>query len=443
MRRILILFSFLLLQSTSFLRADEVDAFVQQQMQKQRIPGLALLVVKDGQTLKSKGYGIANLEHQVPVKPETIFQSGSVGKQFTAAAVMMLVEEGKLALEDPIGKHLTVPEGWRGITIRHLLTHTSGTGDYPQDMDYRKDYTEDELLQMVTSQPLQFKPGEQWSYSNLGYITLGILIHKISGKFYGDFLQERVFRPLGMSATRIINEADIIPNRAAGYQIVKEEIKNQDWVAPILNTTADGALYFNIEDLAKWDAALYTEKLLKKSSLDEIWAPVTLGDGSAYPYGFGWVVGEYNGHRRIEHGGGWQGFATHIARYVDDRLTVVALTNLAQANPSYFTHGVAGFYVPALALAKHSPIKIDPKLLQLYAGKYQMTSGPVMEVAAGDNKLMVKLGPTPREFFPESNDSFYREDSENVLRFATDASGQVTHLILNSGGLPLKLERIP
>src|SRR5262245_29152588 len=279
MRHTVSLFGILLLFGyPSLAWADDVDDFVQRQMEKRHTPGLALLVVKDGQTVKSRGYGMANLEHQVPVKPETIFQSGSVGKQFTATGVMMLVEEGKLALEDPIGKYLTVPESWKGITIRHLLTHTSGLGDYPQDLDFRKDYTEDELLQMVTKQPLLFAPGEQWRYSNLGYVTLGILIHKVSGKFYGDFLQERVFQPLGMSSTRIISEADIVPNRAAGYRLVKEEIKNQDWVSPALNTTADGALYFNVVDLAKWDAALYTEKLLKKSSLDQMWTPVKLND---------------------------------------------------------------------------------------------------------------------------------------------------------------------
>ena len=432
-----------LIGGSSLTGTDEVDDFVRRQMEKRQTPGLALLVVKDGQIVKSQGYGMANLEHQVPVKPETIFQSGSVGKQFTATAVMMLAQEGKLSLEDPIGKHLTVPESWKGITIRHLLTHTSGLGDYPPDLDFRKDYTEDELFEMVTKQPLLFAPGEKWQYSNLAYVTLGILIHKISGKFYGDFLQERVFQPLGMTSTRIINEPDIVPNRAAGYRLVKEEIKNQDWVSPTLNTTADGALYFNVVDLAKWDAALYTEKLLKKSSLEEMWTPVKLADESSYPYGLGWGVGQYNGHRRIEHGGGWQGFATHITRYVDDRLTVVVLTNLAQADPQYIAHGIAGFYVPELALAKHTRIDIDPKLLQLYAGKYELAPGRVLEITPGDNMLLVKLGERPREFLPEANDTFYREDSETVLRFETDGAGMVTHMVLDSGGMPQKLKRVP
>lgn len=442
MNKYIIWFTFLFFTFSLFATADEVDDFVQQQMQRQQVPGLSLVVIHNDKIVKSRGYGMANLEHQIPVKPETIFQSGSVGKQFTATAVMMLVEDGKLSLDDPIAKYLKVPDTWKRITIRHLLNHTSGSGDYPQDFDFRKDYTEEELLQVVVQQPLAFKPGEKWNYSNLGYITLGILIHKLSGKFYGDFLNDRVFGPLEMKNTRIINESDIIPDRAAGYQLVKNEIKNQDWVSPSLNTTADGALYFNTVDLTKWDAALYTEKLLKQSNLEQMWTPVKLNDGTTYPYGFGWAVNRYNGHSRVEHAGGWQGFATHIARYVDDRLTVVVLTNLATADPVYIAHGVAGFYVPDLALAKHTQIQIDAKLLQLYAGKYEYAAGSVAEVIADQNKLILKTGETRREYLPKSNDTFFRENSETLLRFVTDASGKVTHMEMDLGDLPIKLKRI-
>ena len=259
---------------------SNIDEYLRTQMQAQQIPGVALAVVRDGKIVLARGYGLANVEHQVPVKPETIFQSGSTGKQFTATAVMMLVEEGKLSLEDKITKYFTdAPESWSNITVRHLLTHTSGMTDYPRDFDLRRDYTEDDLLQRIKTIPLAFKPGEKWSYSNLAYVTLGILIHKVSGKFYGDFLQERVFKPLDMSTARIISEADIIPNRAAGYRVANGQLKNQDWVSPSLNTTADGALYLTIYDMAKWDAALYTEKLLKRSSLEQMWTKVKLNDG--------------------------------------------------------------------------------------------------------------------------------------------------------------------
>src|SRR5947207_1461404 len=165
-------------------QATKVDAYVAAEQALQRIPGISVAVVKDGHIVLAKGYGLANVEHQVPVKPETIFQSGSVGKQFTATAVMMLVEEGKLRLDDPINKYLTnVPPSWANIKVRHLLTHTSGLGDYTPDFDLRRDYTEDVLLKRVTATPLAFQPGEKWSYSNLGYLTLGILIGKVTGEF--------------------------------------------------------------------------------------------------------------------------------------------------------------------------------------------------------------------------------------------------------------------
>ncbi|HEU4932799.1 MAG TPA: serine hydrolase domain-containing protein, partial [Pyrinomonadaceae bacterium] len=241
----------ILLLSTTCLAQDsfekKIDEYLRTQMQAQQIPGIALAVVRDGKIVLARGYGLANVEHQVPVKPETIFQSGSTGKQFTATAVMMLVEEGKLSLEDKITKYFTdAPESWGNITVRHLLTHTSGMTDYPPDFDMRRDYTEDDLLQRIKAIPLAFQPGEKWSYSNLAYVTLGILIHKVSGKFYGDFLQERVFKPLDMSTARIISEADIVPNRAAGYRVANGQLKNQNWVSPSLNTTADGALYLTV-----------------------------------------------------------------------------------------------------------------------------------------------------------------------------------------------------
>jgi CubicO group peptidase (beta-lactamase class C family) len=296
-----------------------------------------------------KGYGLANVEHQVPVKPETIFQSGSMGKQFTSTLIMMLVEQGKISLDDKLGKFFPEgPEAWRNITIHHLLTHTGGTTDYPPDFDMTRDYSEAELLRRAMAIPLAFQPGQRWSYSNLGYLTLGLVISKVTGKFYGDLLQELVFTPLKMTTARVISEADIVPNRAAGYLIMQGQLKNQNWVSPSMNTTADGALYLTVLDMAKWDAALYTEKLLKKSSLDMMWTPVRLNDGSTQPYGFGWQLSSVNGHRLIEHGGAWQGFKAHISRYVDDKLTVVVFANLAQANSAKMAHDVAAIYQPEL-----------------------------------------------------------------------------------------------
>ncbi|HEY8223943.1 MAG TPA: serine hydrolase domain-containing protein [Pyrinomonadaceae bacterium] len=330
--------------------SDKVDAYVKSEMEKQRIPGVAIAVVRNGAITLAKGYGLANVEHEVPVIPETIFQSGSMGKQFTATAIMMLVEEGRLALDDPIAKYFPgAPPDWQKVTVRHLLTHSGGMSDYPSDFNFRRDYTEDELLERTKAIPLAFQPGEKWSYSNLGYVTLGILIHKVTGQFYGDFLRDRVFKPLGMVTARVISEEDIVPHRAAGYRLVQGQLKNQSWVSPSLNTTADGALYLTVYDMAKWDAALYTEKLLKRSSLEQMWTPVKLNNGTTAPYGFGWGLGSVRGHRIIEHGGSWQGFKSQISRYVDDKLTVIVFANSSRANQGLIAHGIAAIYNPEFA----------------------------------------------------------------------------------------------
>jgi CubicO group peptidase (beta-lactamase class C family) len=343
----------------------DIDRFVAQEMARQHIPGVAVGVYTNGRIALAKGYGLSNVELNVPVTAATIFQSGSLGKQFTSAAVMMLVEEGKIGLDDSLPRYFPeAPATWRGITIRQLLSHTSGLADYASDsmtkpggpINLRADYTEDQLVRIIETMPIEFAPGEGWAYCNSNYLLLGAVIRKATGKFYGDVLQERIFRPLGMSSTRIISEADIVPNRAAGYQLVDGKLKNQDWVSPSLNTTADGALYFNVLDLAKWDAALYGEKLLKKSSFDEMWTVARLKNGrpNAQHYGFAWFIDSINGHRVIQHSGSWQGFKTYIARYVDDRVTVVVLTNLGEADQARIAHGIAGLYRHELAPSARS-----------------------------------------------------------------------------------------
>jgi CubicO group peptidase (beta-lactamase class C family) len=339
--------------------SKSADEFVTHELGAQKIPGISLAVMRDGKIIKAQGYGLANVELNVAVKPETIFQTGSVGKQFTAALIMMLVEEEKLGLDDKISKYFPeAPATWKEITVRNLLTHTSGIPDYTGEgnaanqvkIDLRRDYTENELVAEFEKAPLDFQPGEKWSYSNSGYVTLGVLIHKITGKFYGDMLKERIFDPLGMKSTRIISEEDIVPNRAAGYRLEKGVLKNQKWVAPMLNTTADGALYTNVLDLEKWDAALYSEAILKRSSLAQIWTPVKLKSGATYGYGFGWDVHKVNDHWAVEHGGSWQGFTMQISRYVNDRVTVVVFTNLDSddANPEKIARGVAAIYIPGV-----------------------------------------------------------------------------------------------
>ena len=326
---------------------SRVDSVVLAEMSRQKIPGLSVAVAKDGRPAIVKGFGLANVEHSVAVKPETVFQSGSIGKQFTAFAISLLVDEGRIELDEPIGSYLgEVPESWSGITVRHLLTHTGGMTDY--DFDFRKDYTEDELLEMAKKVPVAFAPGARWQYSNLGYVVLGIMIGKVTGQFYGDYLEQKVFTPLGMETARVISDVDIVPNRAAGYQYVNGELKNQERVSATANSTADGALYLTSLDLLKWDAALRQRRLLGESTYDEMWTPVRLNNGTSYPYGFGWVLKTVNGHQIIEHGGAWQGFMSFISRYPDDGLTVIVFGNVRQMDPARIAHYIAEAVEPSL-----------------------------------------------------------------------------------------------
>ncbi|HKV11273.1 MAG TPA: serine hydrolase [Thermoanaerobaculia bacterium] len=440
-----LLVSLACLGASSSAQPDKVDEYVEAEMQRIGVPGLSIAVVRNGQVVKAKGYGLANVELNVAATPETIYQSGSIGKQFTATLVMMLVEEGKLSLDDPIGKHIAdAPAIWKGITVRHLLTHTSGISNalYGK-IDMRRDYTEDELLREIAALPLDFQPGERWNYSNPGYVTLGILIHKVSGKFYGDLLREKIFGPLGMATARVISESDLVPNRADGYLLVEGELKNQEWVSPTLNTTADGALYLTVLDMAKWAAALESEKLLKRASLDQMWTPVKLNSGKTEQYGFGWFVGDARGHRLISHGGAWQGFTAQISRYVDDQLTVIVMTNLAGGNPGKIAAGIAGLYVPEVAPLERKAIRIDPKLVGSYLGEYEVGPGITLRIfREGDSLWIQPTGQSRAELFPESEANFFLKVVDAQITFVKDPNGAVTQLILHQNGKDTEAKKI-
>ena len=346
-------------------RLPQVDAFVRSEMQRQKVPGIAVAIVGPKGVVAANGYGNANVENDVPVTADTIFQSGSVGKQFTAVAVMMQVEDGKLRLDDPITKYFTdAPASWRKITVRNLLTHTSGVTEYTDEgggaasVDLRRDYTEDELVHIVYRLPLDFEPGTRWSYSNTGYLLLGALVHKVSGRFYGDVLHDRVFKPLGMASARVMSEADIVPHRAAGYRLERGVLKNQEWVSPTLNTTADGALYLSLRDYIAWDRGLRQGALLKPESWALVYTPVRLASGRTYPYGFGWSIDSSSGAPWYHHGGAWQGFCTYISRYVGEGITIVVLANMAGTDTARFVDGVAQILDDRLAMIE--PVKPIP-----------------------------------------------------------------------------------
>jgi CubicO group peptidase (beta-lactamase class C family) len=211
----------LLNQGLAGRQTETIDAIIRTQMDAQQIPGLAVAVIRRGEIIKALGYGLANVEHKVPVTDQTMFQSGSIGKQFTAAAIMLQVDDSLVALADPLSKFFPDgPPAWNQITVHHLLTHTSGIPEYNDgQLDYRRDYTEDELVKFAQTLSPEFPPGADWRCSNAGYILLGAIVRKASGKFYGDVLRERVFAPLGMTTARVISEADIIPGPRCRLQV--------------------------------------------------------------------------------------------------------------------------------------------------------------------------------------------------------------------------------
>ena len=352
--------------------ADEVDDYLELHLRQLHIPGASIAVVRDGQIIKAQGYGLANVELNVPATRHTVYEIGSMTKQFTATAIMMLVEEGKIRLDDPVTRYFpAAPDTWNGITIRHLLSHTSGIQNhvavpgflnvFRTNLEFQPSLTRDELLQLFFKLPLEFEPGDTWAYDNTGYYLLGLVIEQASGKSYWQFLDERIFRPAGMTATRSTDPRPIVPNRASGYQWQNNSFENRSVLTPFIAFSA-GALLSNAEDLARWDAVLYTEKLLKKSSLEQMWTATTAKGRAAAPfgYGFGWFVDSYHGHRIVQHSGGTPGFSSVIYRFVDDGLSVIILTNHADRIVDQMAIDIAGVFVPALRRPTGRPDP-DPK----------------------------------------------------------------------------------
>ncbi len=334
--------SLILCPAMAAAQTAEVEDYVKEQVARRHIPGLSLAVVRGGEVVLARGYGMANVELSVPATPETVYELASVSKPFTASAVMMLVEEGKLALDDPITDHLPgLPKAWEGITVRNLLNHTSGIKDYlnTEHLSFRKDYTNDEIIKTVADLPLDFPPGRKWAYSNTNYALLGMVIEYASGKSLAEFLAARVFGPLGMGSSRVNDTLAIIPNRASGYERHGGTLRIRDFVSPSLAATGDGEVVSSVLDLARWDAALDSGKLLKRSTLRRMWTPATLKDGTETGYGLGWAVGEHGGHKVVEHSGGFPGFSAHISRYEDDKLTVIVLANIASADAGRIARG--------------------------------------------------------------------------------------------------------
>jgi len=358
-------------------RADAVDDLVTRTMAAEHAPGVSVAVLKDGKLVKSQGYGLADAEKKEPATAETVYQLASVTKQFTAAGVLLLVEEGKLGLDDALSKHLPdLPESWRPVTVRQLLTHTGGIPNYTSaegfvENHFKKgprEYTPRQVVEIVAAKPLDFPPGTKQEYSNTGYILLGMLTEKASDKPWGEFLKARIFDPLGMKDTRVFELGPTGTRRAKGYTFSAEGQKPALVISPSLPYAA-GALASTVQDMARWDAALSEGKVLKPESWKQAWTPVALADGKTAPYGFGWSVDTYRGLPRVSHNGGIPGFSTSIMRFPEQKTSVVVLANSETCDAQSLAQRVAAQYIPEIDKNAPKPIAdADPKTTERLRG---------------------------------------------------------------------------
>ena len=333
-------------------RADEVDAYARHFIESKQIPGLSLAVVRDGTLVKAAGYGVANLEWGSPATVETVYEIGSITKQFTAEAVMLLVEAGKLRLEDTLGQHVDrLPLAWQVLTLRQLLSHTSGLKDWEAEnlLSFQREYTPAEFIGLMSAYPFDFPPGTKWAYSNSAYPLLGLVITRASGKPYDEFVAERIFKPFGMNATHFSRPQDIVAHRAGGYVEEAGRLHKGALLRPRL-VEPNGGILSTVLDLAKWEQALYGERLLKHASLVEMQTPARLADGKATPSGLGIFVDSLHGHRLLVHNGSTVGgFSSVFYHYPDDKLTVIVLCNIDRGDAvNTIATYVAGLYVPGL-----------------------------------------------------------------------------------------------
>jgi CubicO group peptidase (beta-lactamase class C family) len=309
--------------------SDPADDLVRAEMSQHPIPGLALEIIQQGKPVKIAGYGLANLEWQTPVTPQTVFEIGSVTKQFTAAGILLLQQDGKLSVDDKISQYLkNIPESWSNITIRHLLTHTSGIRNYTgmDGFELTRHLTQDEFIRKIGAEPLDFAPGEKWSYCNSGYSLLGFIIENVSGHDYWHFMRRRIFGPLEMTSTTNRDPRGIIRFRASGYEADSSgHYVNRDY--DVTDIFSAGAIVSTVEDLAKWNAGLDAQTLLTEASEREMWTPVRLNNGATHAYGFGWFLNPLNGRQNIGHSGSTDGFSASIQRFPKDGLAVIVLTN--------------------------------------------------------------------------------------------------------------------
>jgi CubicO group peptidase (beta-lactamase class C family) len=396
-----------------------------------------VLIAKDDKVLFDKGYGYANLEWQIPNTPDTKFRLGSVTKQFTAASILLLEERGKLKTDDPVKKYLLdAPAAWDKITIYHLLTHTSGipsfTG-FPEYPDFeKKPATPEELVKRFADKPLEFEPGSKFKYSNSGYLLLGYLIDKISGETYPQFVKKNIFVPLGMADSGYDLNATVIARRASGYTPAPPngEIQNTGYIDMTIPYSA-GALYSTTRDLLKWERGLYGGKVLQAPSLKKMTTPFKDN------YACGLFISNANGHRKVDHGGGIEGFNTEVAYYPDDRLAVIVLANLNGGAPDEIANqaAIVEFGGRVELTSERKEIALKPEELSALVGTYSLAPGIDLAVTLQGNQLWTQLtGQGKIQIYPESPTFFFLKVVDAQLEFAKDSAGQATQVTLHQNG---------
>jgi len=412
-------------------------------------PGAEVLVSQNGLILYEKALGLADIGNRVKVTPDTKFRIGSVTKQFTAAAILKLQEEGKLNVNDVVSKY--IPDYPRGdeITIHHLLTHTSGIHSFTEKPDFMKtvtmEKTPDEIISMFKDDDLDFNPGDNWHYSNSGYFLLGYLVEKISGQSYGEYLHSTFFEPLGMENTGVHNSSEVLSNEAYGYSYGNGKFhKALNW--DMSQAGGAGSLYSTVYDLYLWNEAIFSGKVLSQNSMKAAFTPATLNDGRipksfGTGYGYGWQITEYRGLREISHTGGLQGFISALIRYPEQEITVAVVHNSLPSNnvsASQIAQNIAEFYFWQEMASQVSPVvdsSVDVSTYDDYVGQYEYPTGALMQITVEGDRLYAHLGGQPKsEIFPSTRDEFFWKAVDAQVRFVRDASGKVIALIHTQGG---------
>ncbi|MGI9519428.1 MAG: serine hydrolase [Pirellulaceae bacterium] len=416
----------------------KIDAMLEEAFAADQ-PGAAVIVTRGGQTEYVAARGMADLELEVPLRADMVFRLGSITKQFTAAAIMLLVEEGKVSLDDEITKFLPdYPTQGATITVEHLLTHTSGIRSYtdmPGWMETKivNPLTVKELVDGFKNEPMDFQPDEQFRYNNSGYILLGAIIEEASGQSYADFIRERIFEPLQMSHSYYGDHADIINNRAAGYDGPLDNPQNAKYL-DMSQPYAAGSLLSTVEDLGKWNRALFGGKVVNKESLERMTTNYRLADDSEAGYGYGLVPGDVRGHKSVSHGGGIFGFVTYGTYLPDHDVYVAILCNSTSHNP-----GRLGSRIAALAAGDPFPefkaVEISEDILQRYVGVYKIDEESRRYVTLEDGQLFtIRTGSSRLAALPFSETEFYYEATPSHFEFVVDDEGVVTGMRMYQGG---------